>query len=228
MRVGGSPMVKRMVAVAVLMSFAVSLAPGVAGAAVLDPDETSGPFDLRWLDAAPTHHDRIVLTVRFWPGFTGASLPQGHTYDLRRQVSIVVEGAPDGDFTRGAYHHEGYFFRHAGKLWLRNGEFGSSPCCWTTSSTRLDDSTLQVRFIPWWFCDVSRHRSNLSRDMLPRSARSGQALVVVARIEDEFPQQLAVLAHHANVQTRHQDQDPNADVLPADPDVMEPASGGEA
>ena len=143
-------MVKRMVVAAVLMPFVISLAPGLAHAAVLDPDETSGPFDLRWVDAAPTHHDRIALTVRFWPGFTGASLPQGHTLDLRRQVTIVVEGAPDGDFTNGAYHHEGYFFRHAGKLWLRNGEFGSSPCCWTTRSTRLDVSTLQVRFIPWW------------------------------------------------------------------------------
>ena len=40
-------MVKRMVVAAVLMSLAISVVPGIAQAAVLDPDETSGPFDVR-------------------------------------------------------------------------------------------------------------------------------------------------------------------------------------
>jgi hypothetical protein len=150
MGLGRSFDMRRSCSVVLLTALVISLVPGLAHAAVLDPDETSGPFDLRSVDAAPTNHDKVALTVRFWPGFTGASLPQGHTYDLRRHVFIVVEGSPDGDFTHGAYHHAGYFFRHAGKLWLRNGEFGSSPCCWTTRATRLDASTLQVRFIPWW------------------------------------------------------------------------------
>ncbi|CAN5808052.1 hypothetical protein BH18ACT17_BH18ACT17_08950 [soil metagenome] len=97
-----------------------------------DPGETGGPFDIRRVDAASAGSDRIELTVRFWPGFTVASVPLGPAYDRRRHVPSEVEGAPDGDFTDGTYNQEGFFFRRDGRIWFRNGEFGSSPCCWTT------------------------------------------------------------------------------------------------
>jgi len=128
----------------------LALTGGIARAGVTDPGETGGPFDIRRVGAAPAGSDRIELTVRFWPGFTVASVPLGPAYDRRRHVLSEVEGAPDGDFTDGAYNHEGFFFRRDGRIWFRNGEFGSSPCCWTTPVARLDRSTLRVRFIPWW------------------------------------------------------------------------------
>jgi hypothetical protein len=123
--------------------------PGVAHADVWDPPTSGGPFDVRWIDAAPTH-DRIKLTIRFWPGFRFGSLPKGGTYDLRQHVFVTVDGAPDGDFSNGAYRHAGFFFRRDGRIWFRNGEFGSSPCCWITPVARISPSTLRVRFIPWW------------------------------------------------------------------------------
>ena len=142
---------KRTLMVAVMASLVLaSLAAGLARAAVPDPADTGGPFDLRSVDAAPTPVDRVETTVVLWPGFSFVALPRGATHDLRRHVFVTLEGAPDDDFTNGAYRHYGFFFRRDGGIWFRNGEFGSSPCCWTTPAERVNDTTLRVRFIPWW------------------------------------------------------------------------------
>ena len=68
-----------------------------------------------YIDARPKGQDRLTLTVRFWPGFTAAALRYGSTLDPDRRVYAVIQGAPDGDFTNGAFQHDGYFFRRAGR-----------------------------------------------------------------------------------------------------------------
>jgi hypothetical protein len=50
-------------------------------------------------------------------------------------------------------------------------------------------------------CDVSGHRSHVSRDIVPCSA---YGLVVPIRIEHELPEQLSVLAHDPHVEPGHQ------------------------
>ena len=142
-------MPKKVLVAALFVSLLIAL-PGVAHAGVWDPPTTGGPFDIRWVEAVPTKHDRIKLTIGFWPGFRFGALPKGAAYDLRHHVFVEVQGAPDGDFTNGSYYHAGFLYRRDGRIWLRNGEFGSSPCCWTTPVTRLHPSTVRVRFIPWW------------------------------------------------------------------------------
>lgn len=141
---------KRMGSLVTLVVLVLALFPGIARAGVPDADDTDGPFDLRQVDVRPKGQDRLMLTVRFWPGFTSSALRYGSTLDPDRRVYAVIQGAPDGDFTNGAYQHDGYFFRRAGAIWFRNGEFASSPCCWTSKVTRVDPTTLRVRFIPWW------------------------------------------------------------------------------
>jgi hypothetical protein len=143
-------MSKRSILTALVLSLVLTILPQVAHAGVWDPPTTGGPFDIRWVEAVPTSHDRIKLTIGFWPGFTISALPKGAIYDRRQHVFVQVEGSPDGDFSNGFHYHAGSLFRRGGRLWLRNGEFGSSPCCWTTPVTRLDATTLRVRFIPWW------------------------------------------------------------------------------
>ena len=140
---------KRLSSQMTIVVLALALFPAIARAGVPDADDADGPFDLRQVDARPKH-DRVSLTVRFWPGFTSSALRYGSTYDPDRRVYAVIQGAPDGDFTNGAYQHDGYFFRRAGAIWFRNGEFGSSPCCWTSKVTPVDRSTLRVRFPAWW------------------------------------------------------------------------------
>jgi hypothetical protein len=135
---------------ALLVSLAMTIAPGVARAGVWDDGSTGGPFDIRWVGAVRTQNARIKLTVGFWPGFAAAALPKGAVYDPRQIVLVTVQGSPDDDFEDGAYQHSGFFFRRDGRIWFRNGEFGSSPCCWTNPVTRIDPYTLRVRFTPWW------------------------------------------------------------------------------
>jgi len=141
---------KRIVPVALMALVTIALMPGHALAGVPDAEDANGPFDLRRVDVRPTNQDRVTLTVRFWPGFTTSALRYGSVYDPDRRVYAVIQGAPDGDFTDGFFQHDGYFFRRAGELWFRNGEFGSSPCCWTSGATLVDRHTLVARFVPWW------------------------------------------------------------------------------
>jgi hypothetical protein len=141
-------MAKRAMVMAIVVSLAMTLAPGVARAGVWDEGTTGGPFDLRWVGAVRTQNGRITLTVGFWPGFTVSALPWGRAFDLRRHVYVTVDGSDD--FSEGASSHSGYFFRQGGRIWFRNGEFGSSPCCWKSPVARIDRNTLRVRFIPWW------------------------------------------------------------------------------
>jgi hypothetical protein len=47
-------------------------------------------------------------------------------------------------------------------------------------------------------------------------------LVVVARIQGEVPQQLAVLRQDSDVEIGDQHEDPDAGELPTEPDVMQP------
>src|SRR4051794_1340241 len=104
-----------LVTIAVLV---LALFPGMARAGVPDADDSDGPFDLRHIDAGPKGQDRLTLTVRFWPGFTAAALRYGSALDPDRRVYAVIQGAPDGDFTNGAFQHDGYFFRRAGQVWF--------------------------------------------------------------------------------------------------------------
>jgi hypothetical protein len=46
--------------------------------------------------------------------------------------------------------------------------------------------------------DVSGHRADMSRDILPRSARSAVGLVVPARVQAQLTDQLAVLGEHSH------------------------------
>jgi hypothetical protein len=144
-------MVRRWIGLALVLSLAMTLAPGVARAGVWDDGTTGGPFDLRWVGAVRMQQNaRIKLTVSFWPGFTVSALPWGRSLlpDPREHVWVTVKGSDD--FSKGAFSHSGYFFRQGGRIWFRNGEFGSSPCCWTSPVARLGRNTLRVRFIPFW------------------------------------------------------------------------------
>jgi hypothetical protein len=55
-------------------------------------------------------------------------------------------------------------------------------------------------------CDVSGHRADMSRDIVPRSARSAVGLVVAARVQGQLTEQLSVLADHPNLQTIDEDK----------------------
>ncbi len=62
----------------------------------------------------------------------------------------------------------------------------------------------------------------MSRDIVPRSARSAVGLVVAARVQDQLPEQFAVFGEHPHPKVVHQHEDPGAQELPAEPDVVQP------
>jgi hypothetical protein len=53
---------------------------------------------------------------------------------------------------------------------------------------------LQVRVLPGARCDVSGHRADMSRDIVPRSARCAVGLVVATRVQNQLTEQLSVLS----------------------------------
>ena len=115
-----------------------------------DADDTDGPFDLRQVDVRPKGQDRLMLTVRFWPGFTSSALRYGSTSDPDRRVYAVIQGAPDGDSPTAPTSTTDTPSVVRERSGSHNGEFASSPCCWTSKVTRVHPTTLRVRFIPWW------------------------------------------------------------------------------
>jgi hypothetical protein len=70
-------------------------------------------------------------------------------------------------------------------------------------------------------CDVSGHRSHLSRDIVPRWGLLG--LVVTAWVEGECPDQRSVFCQDPDVEVGHQDDDADAGVAAAEPEVVQPA-----
>jgi len=48
------------------------------------------------------------------------------------------------------YEAYGYTVRHDGYLKFRQGDFGSSACCWATRLVRIAPRTFSTRFLPWW------------------------------------------------------------------------------
>ena len=90
------------------------------------------------------------------------------------------------------------------------------------SPHRFPNRVSQVRFLPRAQCDVSGHRADMSRDIVPRSARSAVRLVVATRVQDQLTEQLSVFGDHPNVQIIDEEKDPRADELAAEPDVVQP------
>ena len=70
-------MSKRSLMLALVASLVLAVMPQVAHAGVWDPPTTGGPFDVRWIEGVPTAHDRIKLTIGFWPGFRFGALSKG-------------------------------------------------------------------------------------------------------------------------------------------------------
>ena len=71
-------------------------------------------------------------------------------------------------------------------------------------------------------CDVSRHRADMSRDIVPRSPRSVLGLVVATRVQDQLAEQLTVLGDHPNLQAIDEDEHPRADETSSESDVVQP------
>jgi hypothetical protein len=72
----------------------------------------------------------------------------------------------------------------------------------------------------------SDDRAHLSRDIVPlfwAAGGSAGRLVVAGGIEGEFAEEPPVFIDHADVSAGHEQGDASPDVIPADPDVVEPA-----
>ena len=131
---------RNLLRVGILALVCLSLASPPATASTWDPQDTAGPLDLRWLHLAQAPRDRVRLTFSFWPGFRAGALAGDDTRGL-----LVRFHLPDLGYTA-----IGYTFFKDGHLRFRQGDFGSSTCCFRSRLERIDRRTLTTVFLPWW------------------------------------------------------------------------------
>ena len=117
------------------------LAPSPASAAVWDRNDTAGPLDIRWVNIKQLSGERLKLTISFWHGFRASALAG----DFRRGLLARYRFPRWDDFNT-----LGYTVRKDGRLRFRNGDFGSSICCWGSPLTRIGPRTVTTTFLPWW------------------------------------------------------------------------------
>ena len=112
-----------------------------ASAAVWDREDTPGPLDIRWMNIEQVSGERLKVTLSFWPGFRASALAG----DFQRGLQMLYR-FPRWDELQTL----GYIVRKDGHLRFRNGDFGSSLCCWGSPVTRIGPRTVTTTFLPWW------------------------------------------------------------------------------
>lgn len=127
------------VSIAVAISLSLTLAVP-ASAAIWDPPDTSGPLDVRWVNVKPLTNDRLKLTFGFWAGFRKRALAGDSVEGFLMRFYL-----PEFNFVT-----YGYTTRKDGQLRFRQGDFGSSTCCYVSRLTRLGPRTFTTTFLPWW------------------------------------------------------------------------------
>jgi len=125
------------IAVAIALSLTLAFP---ASAAIWDPPDTSGPLDVRWVNVKPLTNDRLKLTFGFWAGFRRSALAGDYQEGFRVRFYL-----PNFDYVT-----HGYTTRKDGQLKFRQGDFGSSVCCFGSRLARLGPRTFTTTFLPWW------------------------------------------------------------------------------
>ena len=125
------------IAVAITLSLTLAVP---ASAAIWDPPDTRGPLDIRWVNVKPLTNDRLKLTFGFWAGFRKSALAGDS-----QEGFLVRFYLPSFNFLT-----YGYTTRKDGQLRFRQGDFGSSTCCFVSRLTRLGPRTFTTTFLPWW------------------------------------------------------------------------------
>jgi len=127
------------VSIAVAIALSLTLAVPASGA-IWDPPDTSGPLDIRWVNLKPLANDRVRLTFGFWAGFRRSALAGDSQEGFRVRFYL-----PEFNFVTF-----GYTTRKDGQLRFRQGDFGSSTCCYVSRLTRLGPRTFTTTFLPCW------------------------------------------------------------------------------
>ena len=125
------------IAVAIALSLPLAFP---ASAAIWDPPDTTGPLDVRWVNVKPLTNDRLRLTFGFWAGFRKSALAGDPQEGFRVRFYLP-------NFNYITY---GYTTKKDGQLRFRQGDFGSSTCCFVSRLTRLGPRTFTTTFLPWW------------------------------------------------------------------------------
>jgi hypothetical protein len=124
----------------VSLTIVASTIAAPVSAATSDPEDTAGPLDLRWLSLEPASGDRLRLTFSFWPVFRPGALAGNSQEGLLMRFRLPAL----------RYTAIGYTFFRDGHLRFRQGDFGSSACCYRSRLERIDRRTLTTVFLPWW------------------------------------------------------------------------------
>jgi hypothetical protein len=114
-----------------------------AVAGIRDAEDTRGPLDIRWVNFEREGEHRLRLTIGLWPGFRARFLAGDSSEGLMFKFNLPDFGAP-------GFRLDAYTIRKNGLLRLRQGDFGSSICCWSSELTRVNARTLTTVFTPWW------------------------------------------------------------------------------
>jgi hypothetical protein len=130
----------RFITAATLALVLVGSLASPAAAGTTDPEDTRGPLDLRWLDLDAIPGDRVRLTFGFWSGFRAAELAGNSQEGL-----LVRFRLPELEYVA-----IGYTLFQDGHLRFRQGDFGSSACCYRSKFIRLDRRSFTTVFVPWW------------------------------------------------------------------------------
>ena len=123
-----------------VLALALFIPAASASAGVWDPNDTRGQLDIRWLNLKQAPHDRLTLTIGFWPGFSARALAGDYRHGL-----LVTFLLPTFDFITN-----GYTLWKDGHLKFRQGDFGSSVCCYGSRVRFIGPRTLTTTFLPWW------------------------------------------------------------------------------
>lgn len=131
-----------LIGVVASLALTTGFAP-IATAGVSDPNDTRGPLDIRRVHLEELPWERLRLTVRFWSGgFQRRYLGRNDPHDGLR-VSFRLPAFDD-------VTTYGFTFRKHGHLRLRQGDFGSSICCWSSRLRWIRPDTFRTVFLPWW------------------------------------------------------------------------------
>ena len=115
----------------------VALAAPAHAGSVWDPEDVTGPLEIRWLGATFQADDTMRVTVSFYDDFQASALPTLRGNGDRERGEIRVRLT---EFLEGYFAH-----RQDGQLVFVWGDFGSS-CCNVTRARSSSADVLRVTF----------------------------------------------------------------------------------
>ncbi|MGZ8578254.1 MAG: hypothetical protein ACXWWX_01850 [Actinomycetota bacterium] len=125
-----------------LVAAVVVLAGSASAGEVWDPDDVTGPLDIRSLGARfVLDDDTTRVTISFYDGFRISALPalrRGHFYPGQRGKGRLGVGLTNS--------YAGYFMRREdGRPIFVYGDWGSD-CCWIVQAKHPSRGVLRVTF----------------------------------------------------------------------------------